>query len=278
MARVDGAVLVVPFLYSAVVGGENDCHTLCQRFVHNDPDVMIHCFDGRANGVRIFDVSHNVNVSEVRDEKIIARLPQRLNRCRCNSADAQFGHFGVVLDLRWRRNDDSLLSRERILSPAVEEEREMGRLLRLGDFDLRQSRARQRLAEGILNRHRGEGHLGVESIIVLNHGNEVDSHPRLCGEVTEAVVREALGEFDFSLTSDVVKHHVIPVSNAAHRPAISIDQNQRLQRLVILPGVIRSLNCLSHDIVHIRIGPLPIVGHRKMPRLAQTHTAGRSDG
>ena len=109
--------------------------------------------DGRLEDARVAD---HVGVGEVEHDEVRPPLADRVR-----DACGEFGrtHLGLQVVRRHlgRRDEDALLARERRLAAAVEEERHVRVLLRLGRAQLREPRGRDDVAERVRQLGFGKG-------------------------------------------------------------------------------------------------------------------------
>jgi len=100
MARIDGAVRVIPFLNGAVIGGDQDRHALAASRFHHPAGEVIHLFDRLEDGGFVLDMAQHINVGKVGDDAVFFFITDLLKERLRNLFDTQLRDDGVVIDFR----------------------------------------------------------------------------------------------------------------------------------------------------------------------------------
>jgi len=195
---------------------------------------------GRDGGLVVAGVADHVGVGVVRHEHV--RVPLGDHVPGGVGHLARTHRWRLVVGGHVRRLDDPTdLSVELDFATAVEEVRDVGVLLRLGDPELCESVIRQHRTQGRLGLLRRERHREVERLVVLGHRDEFDRRRCRLDPRRVPVVRAHVCEHPSQLTSavgtEVTEHHGV----AVREPRVVADDG-RLDELVGVAAFVRPLD------------------------------------
>jgi len=232
-----------------VIGRDQDGDPRLAGLLDDAAQRAIDGLDRPHHGRFVLDVTDDVDVGEVGEDEAVTALTDH--------ADRGFGHFphghlGRLIeepDVLPCRHHDAVLTGVGGLALAVEEVGDVKRLLRLGDFHLPDPAAGQDLAERFLEVRLGrEGHIGPQVPRVLDHGSVVKPEGPGRGKLAEIVFREAARELDLPLAADIVEDDRVAPADPSRRFSRGVDQDQGVERLVILAPAVRLPHRPGHGI------------------------------
>ena len=162
-----GAVGLHHVLGVAVVGGDDDLAAQLQGGGHHLAHAVVHRLGGLDGGLVHAGVAHHVAVGEVQNDDVIGAALDALDAL---GGDQRLGHLRLeVIGGHLGGGDQAaILAGEHLLHAAVEEEGDMGVLLRLRDAQLGHAQLGDILAEDVV-----QGLLGV--------GDDHVGHGRIVG-------------------------------------------------------------------------------------------------
>src|SRR5699024_417940 len=173
-----GAVLVHHLVGVAVVGGEQHAAAHLLHSLHHAAHAGVHGFHGLYSGLAHASVAHHVAVGVVEDEGVVLAGLHGLHHLVGDLIGAHLG-LQIVGGHSGGLHQNTVLPGVLLLHAAVEEEGDMGVLLRLGDAQLGHTLLGDILAKGVLQRLGLVGHLHV------GHGGVVLGHAHIAeGEET----------------------------------------------------------------------------------------------
>ena len=180
----------------------------------NLPHAGIHRLGGRAGRLHDAGMPHHVAVREVHDVHV--------GLVGVDGRRQGVGHLGLA-HLRLQiigghlraRDEPSALPRLLGLATAVQEESDMGVLLRLGDMVLGKPRVGEHVGQHVFRELLGEGHRRRDLRIVLREAHEMHARPRLARKTGEVGVGEGAGDLAGAVGAEVEEHDRVPVAHAA---------------------------------------------------------------
>jgi hypothetical protein len=190
----------------------------------------------------VISASHHVGVCVVEQDEGVILLLQPAQQLRRELAGAHLGLVIVGGHLAGGWNQDAVLVGERRLESAVEEEGDVGVLLRLRGAQLRQALLGDELPEGPPRRLRRKGDRQAVAGVVLGEGHEGRGPHHaaaleLAGEALGLYVRDGVGELSGAVGAEVEEDHGVAV---AQRRAPLDDR--RLHELVALAARVGRLH------------------------------------
>ena len=204
-------------------------------------------------------VADHVRVRVVGDDEVpLAGLDGR-DQCVCDGGGAHLGSEVVGRDVPARRNEDALLARERLLDAAVEEVRDVGVLLRLGNVQLTPAepgQVRGQRVDGDGREADADREL-VGGLVLRQRRNRQRGH-RLAVERVEVAEREGLGQLTRAIGTEVQVHDRVAVGHRAARL-----EDGRLDELVSFAAFVG--RCDGSARRTRRAGP----GHERAPRMRE---------
>ena len=246
VCRVRRSVLIDGIVAVAVVGNDDAFVAVVES---RGDGVTQHGVDG---GDRLGDgfinarVSDHVAVGVVDDDEIVFLFGNSLAKRVANFEGGHFRFEVVGSDLR-RRDEDSILARERRFTSAIEEECDMGILLRLGDVELLETFGREEFAERV-----GYVFLVKEDVhalvvrVVRSHAVVLEVRDDMHALFRHVLLRESDGHLLGAVVAVVAEDDDIALRNGSERFARLIDVNDRFDELVGDSLVVGFLYGLCH--------------------------------
>ena len=224
----------------AVVGGhhEQDARVLARGL--EDAEAAVERLD-RDDRLREFaGVAHHVGVGEVDDMGAELPVPERADRLL---GDLRGAHLGVKVVRRSPpgRNEDPLLARIRLLDAAVEEVRDVGVLLGLGQAQIRDAPLGPDVREDACPGARRERGRQIELRLVFREADEVELRRLRPRKVGKPGFGQRARDLPGAVRPEIEEHDRVPIDDRADGLAV-LGDHRRLDELVGLAARVGGLD------------------------------------
>ena len=209
-----GAVVVHHLVGVAVVGGEQHAAAHLLHSLHHAAHAGVHGLHGLHSGLEHAGVAHHVAVGVVEDEGVVLAGLHGLHHLVGDLIGAHLG-LQIVGGHSGGLDQNAVLAGVLLLHAAVEEEGDMGVLLRLGDAQLGQALVGDVLAKGVHQALGLVGHLHVgHGGVVLGHAHIAEREEALLPlKAGEVGVHQSAGDFPGPVGAEVVEDDAVALAN-----------------------------------------------------------------
>ena len=234
MRNMRRPIWIVHLLQIAMIGGDHHHVIVRKGRIHDLAEMGIHGFRAPDLGLVVRGVADDVAVGKVGHDEIIFLFNAEHNLFG-DLGKAQLGNL-LEGDILRGGNANILLTLERLVVPAVEEEGDMREFFRFSGVQLTQTRAADDFSQRIANPGRREGHRQVfEFFVIKRQDDKVEILERGPREAVEVGRGEGFGQLDLALPAAAAKDDGVAVLDATKRYILIIHKHDRVERVVCLP-------------------------------------------
>ena len=196
----------------AVVGGDHGDAAHFQGGLHHPAHARVHRLHGLDGGLENAGVAHHVAVGEVQDDDVIRAGVDALDAL---VADLPGAHLGleVVGGHLGGGHQHPVLAGVLLFHAAVEEEGDVGVLLRFGDAQLGHAHGAEVLAQAVFHRDPGPGHQHIGHGGVVLGVADVGGGEILPLEAVEIRVHNGPGDLPGPVGTEVEENDAVIVGN-----------------------------------------------------------------
>ena len=204
----------------------------------------IHGFDRLDCGFKVPCMTHHIGVRKIEHHEI---EPAGIYDLAGPFRDLVCAHLGLEVVGGYGRGGYqlALLSGVRLFNAAVEEEGDVGILLRFGDVELRFTETGKVLRKGILRGLRTECniHPVVKGSVILSEANVMHGEITVFAlEFIKDLIYEAMSDLPCAVGTEIEEKDAVILLYGRHRTAVGVCDNGREHEFIGQAGIVRSMD------------------------------------